>query len=100
MALFNGNQIITKLEICGATPPCCSSCGGLWDPLDPLHTTNVNTNNYHYSHPPPTTYSVPKINMGKSFEMSAKILRGLRRFCKNLAAEAGATAVAALTLLF
>ena len=48
---------------------------------------------------PPMTFSVPKRNTGKSFERPAKILRGLRTFCKNLAAGAKAIAVA-LTLRF
>ena len=35
-------------------------------------------------------FSVPKINIGKSFERPAKILRGLGRFCENLTAAGSA----------
>ena len=35
-------------------------------------------------YPPPTKFSVPKRNTGKSVERPAKILRGLQRFGKNL----------------
>ena len=31
-------------------------------------TTNFTTNHYHYCHPPPKTFSVPKRNTGKCFE--------------------------------
>ena len=31
-------------------------------------TTNFSTNHYHYCHPPPTMFSVPKRNTGKCFE--------------------------------
>ena len=46
-------------------------------------TTNFTTNHYHYS-PPPTTFSVPMRNIGKSCKRHARILRGLQRFGNNL----------------
>ena len=43
-------------------------------------TTHFTTNDYHYCHPPPTTFYVPKRNTGKCFERTAKILRGRQIF--------------------
>ena len=47
---------------------------------------NFTTNHYHYCHPPPTTFSVPKGNTGKCFERPAKILSWRQRFGDNLGA--------------
>ena len=53
-------------------------------------TTHFTANHYHYCHPPPLTFYVPKRNTGKCFERPAKILRGRQRFGNNLGGGGGA----------
>ena len=63
--------------------------------------THFTTNHYHYCHPPPTTFSVPKRNTGKCFERPAKILRGRQRFGDNLGGGgAGGGGAGVLTIWF
>ena len=57
------------------------------------------TNHYHYCHPPPTTFSVPKKNKDKCFERPAKIVMGLLRLGNNLGVGGGAGG-GVLTIMF